>query len=118
MVGEAHLKKILQNNTNRKTAPIQSHGLATDGSLAPHLGQNGPLGSTAALHFRQVIAGVSAFDPVVFKRGESGLARMDFLSGSAYGTNVRMESMLWPQLGQQKETRFCTLSRIVIFRRS
>jgi len=37
------------------TAPIQSHGLAGDGSLEPHLGQNGLPGSPAALQFGQSI---------------------------------------------------------------
>jgi len=35
--GEAHLKKILQNNTKRKRAPIQSHGLEVGDNRAPHL---------------------------------------------------------------------------------
>ena len=47
----------LQMSTNSKMAAIQSHGLAGDGTFAPHLGQNGLPGSPAALQFRQIMAG-------------------------------------------------------------
>jgi hypothetical protein len=46
----------LQSSTNSKIAPIQSHGLAADDSLVPHLGQNGLPGSPTALHLRQIMS--------------------------------------------------------------
>ena len=57
---QLYLTSALHKRANSKTAPIQSHGLAGDGSLAPHLGQNGLPGSPAALQFRHIMSGVCA----------------------------------------------------------